>query len=95
MGRKQFCEISPLCYKIALKKEIFRRHLRDFLSKEKIATKKSKYKLQHVIYKHHLHMLKKGKGIDPVLQENKALNIAISSKAINGIIVNPGEVFSF
>ena len=36
MGRKLFCDISPTCYEISLRKEIMRRHIKDFFCREKI-----------------------------------------------------------
>lgn len=41
------------------------------------------------------HLIKKGKGIDPVLQQNKAINIKLASDKINGLVIYPSEVFSF
>ena len=40
-------------------------------------------------------MQKKGKGIDSVTQENKAVNIRLASSKITNIIIKPGETFSF
>ena len=40
-------------------------------------------------------MIKKGNGIDPRTQENKAVNIKLASSKITGIIIKPGETFSF
>ena len=40
-------------------------------------------------------LIKTGKGIDIKLQENKATNIMLACKKINGTIIHPGEVFSF
>ena len=40
-------------------------------------------------------LIKRGKGIDLRLQENKATNIMLACKKINGIVIRPGEVFSF
>lgn len=40
MSRKLFCELSPTCYKISLEKEIFRRRIKDFFSRDKIAKTK-------------------------------------------------------
>ena len=40
-------------------------------------------------------MIKRGKGVDPQLQRNKAVNIDLACKKINGIVIHPGEVFSF
>ena len=40
-------------------------------------------------------LIKTGKGIDIRLQENKAENIAIASGRMNGMVIHPGETFSF
>ena len=69
---KLFCDINPTCYKISLQKEIAKRHIQNMLSKEKFAGKISNEKLPNLVSEHHSHLIKRGKGIDPVLQENKA-----------------------
>lgn len=48
-----------------------------------------------MISSHSSNLIKRGKGIDPILQENKAVNIALACSKINGLIIHPGEVFSF
>lgn len=40
-------------------------------------------------------MIRRAPGVDLTLQENKAVNIGIAGKRINGIIINPNETFSF
>ena len=92
--RKLFCEISPLTYEISLKKERLKRHIRNRLSKEKIAKTYSSEKLPYVISGNSSQLIKHGKGIDPVLQYNKADNIELANRKINGILIRPGETFS-
>lgn len=93
--KKLFCEISPFTYAISREKEICKRHLRDFVSKVKFANTKQKEKLKNVVFTYSSELIKKGKDIDPVLQYNKAQNISLASAKINGIVIRPGEVFSF
>ena len=76
-----FCEIHPVCYEISLKKEICKRHIRDLLSKEKFA--------------YSCNLIKRGKGVDLRLQENKAVNIRLACRKIDGIMIYPDEIFSF
>lgn len=97
MGNRKrlFCEIHPVCYAISVQKEICRRHLRNLLSHEKIAKTITKEVLPNVISSHDCSMIKRADGIDPRLQENKAVNIRLACSKINGIIVRPGEVFYF
>lgn len=93
--RKQFCEIHPICYKIATKKEIARRHLKNFTGKEKFAKEKSQEKLPIVVYSFRSNMIKRAPGVDLTTQFNKATNIELAAKKINNIIIHPGEIFSF
>ena len=93
--RKQFCEISPACYEIARKKETLKRHLKNLHSRKTFARTKQAEKLPQVVSSYSSNLIKRGKGIDPVLQENKAVNIRLACAQISGIVVHPGEVFSF
>ncbi len=95
MSRKLFCDMNPLFFRISSNKEVFRRHIENLFSKEKFSNTFSSEKLPVVVTTHSSNMIKKGPGIDPVLQYNKAENIAIASGKINGIIIRPGESFSF
>lgn len=90
-----FCDINPTCYAISVKKEICKRHIKDFFSSEKIAKTKSDERLSNVVSSHSSNLIKRGKGIDLTHQLNKAINIEIACKQMNGMIIHPGEVFSF
>ena len=90
-----FCEISPVCYEIALQKEILKRHIKNFFEKEKFAETIQREKLPNVVAAHSSNLIKRGKGIDIRLQEGKAQNIKLACEKINGLVLRPGEVFSF
>ncbi|MGM9535306.1 MAG: VanW family protein [Intestinibacter sp.] len=92
---KNFCELHPICYSISVKKEIFKRYLKDFLSKEKFASTIENEKLSNIVSSHSSNIIKRGKGIDITLQKNKEVNIMLACKKINGMIIRPGETFSF
>lgn len=92
---KLFCEINPFCYAISLQKEIIKRHIKDFLSKEKFATTIQKEALPNLVSEHHSNMIKRAPGVDLTHQYNKAVNINLAGNKINGIIIHPGEIFSF
>ena len=93
--RKLFCDINPTCYAISLKKENCRRHIKDFLSDDQFAHSFCDTELQYVVSGHTSNVIKRGPGIEPELQQNKAVNIELACKQINGIVIHPGEVFSF
>lgn len=95
MGRKLFCELSPICYKISVEKEILLRNLKDFFRKDKIAKTKSSEPLPNTVKGHSSVLVRRLHGVDIRLQENKVTNIQLSSEQINGLIIKPGETFSF
>lgn len=90
-----FCEMNPLFYKISEQKEILKRHLKNMSEKKRFCHTRSEEKLPVIIAEQNSGLIKRGKGIDPVLQENKAVNIKLACEKINGMIIHPGEVFSF
>ena len=90
-----FCEIHPICYDISLKKEICKRHMKDAFSREKFAQSRTDDVLPNLVAQYSCGLIKRGKGIDPRLQENKAINIHLACERIHGMLVRPGEVFSF
>ena len=95
MGRRLFCDISPTTYKISMAKEIMLRHLKDFFSREKIAKTHSKEELPNIVKSHSSILIRRLHGVDLKLQENKVTNIMLACNQINGIIIHPGETFSY
>jgi len=93
--RKLFCEISPLTYSISRKKCIISRIIEDFFSDIKFSHAKSETSLPILIYSHNSLIRRKLGYVDVILQENKAVNLAIAAPKVNGIIIYPGETFSF
>lgn len=95
MKRKLFCEISPLTYKISMEKEIILRKIKDNFSKERFAIKRQDEKLPYVIYKHNSLIRRRLGNVNMELQENKAKNLSLAAPKISGVIIRPGETFSF
>lgn len=95
MPRKLFCDINPTCYKISLEKEIILRHIKNVSSLRKIARTHSNEALPYIIKSHSSILLRKLYGVDMKLQENKVKNIELACKKVNGIIIHPGEIFSY
>lgn len=51
--------------------------------------------LSYLHYNHKTILLRKLKDVDMVYQHNKIVNLKIAAKKINGVIIRPGEVFSY
>lgn len=95
MSRKLFCELGPTAYKISVWKGIFLRTVSDIFKGEKIAVQKSETEFSNIVKSHSSLILRRLEGVDMTLQENKAVNLKLASQKINGIVIRPGETFSF
>lgn len=93
--RKLFCEISPLTYRISVEKNILMRNMRDLFSTETFSCHKDTAPLPVLVYRHNSLIRRRLGNVDMALQENKAVNLSIAAPHVNGIIIKPGETFSF
>ena len=93
--RKLFCEISPLTYKMSLTKCRWMRNIKNMLDFKKLAKDKCEEKLPYAVCLHNSLIRRKLGDVDPILQENKAVNLSIAAPKISNIIIKPGETFSF
>lgn len=92
--RKLFCEISPLTYKISVIRCQTMRHIKNLFTRN-IATVKTDNLLPYVIYRQSSLIRRKLGNVDPILQNNKAVNLSLAAPKISGVIIKPGEIFSF
>jgi len=96
MKRRLFCEIHPAFYKISVEKEILRRKLRDSRQRIRFAEEhRISDPLPCIVKGHTSPLVRKLHGVDIRLQENKAENIRIASEKVTGLLIRPGESFSF
>lgn len=95
MGRKLFCEYGPIAYKIALFKEAKKKDFKDLLNGKKFAKKRNYENFEYIWKGDSKLLLRKLHGVDMELQKNKVTNLKLASKKIDGLVINPGEEFSF
>ncbi len=74
---------------------ILKRRWEWSFSKTKFATQTSSERLPSKIFAHQSILLRQLKDVDMWLQYNKIENLRLAIERINGIIIRPGEVFSF
>ena len=94
MERKLFCEISPFTYRLSMEKEILKRHVQDMLRKTLFAKERTEESLPVIIYRHNSLIRRRLGNVNMQLQENKATNLALAVKHIDGLVIRPGETFS-
>lgn len=74
---------------------ILKRHLDWWFSGKNFANKIANYSLQYQVFNHKTPLIRKLKDVDMYLQYNKITNLKIAVKNLNGLIIKPGETFSF
>lgn len=62
---------------------------------KKYAAKLSEDNLEHVIFKHQTPLLRQLKDVEMEMQYNKITNLKIAAKKLSGIVLQPGETFSY
>lgn len=93
--RKLLSQRHPLLYFAAVWARRIKRYTEWYLSKNKYACILTKEKLPFRIKKHQSVLLKKLGSSDMQLQVNKVTNLKIAVAQINGVLIHPGETFSF
>lgn len=94
-NRKLLSQWHPALYFLAVWARRTKRYSNWFFDSKKYVNQKSIEKLPFRIKKHQSVLLKKLGDSDAQLQINKVTNLKIAAAKINGIIIKPGQTFSF
>lgn len=95
MKRKLFCEISPLTYAVSTYKCRLVRHTRNLFRASSFAREKSDTPLPVLVYRHKSLIRRRLGNVDMQLQENKARNLSLAAPRVSGVVIRPGQTFSF
>ncbi|MCU0567463.1 MAG: VanW family protein [Oculatellaceae cyanobacterium Prado106] len=71
------------------------RHLDNWLHANQFSWHRSIEDLPYACKAHQLLLRRQLQNLDPRYQENKITNLAIALRSLDGILIRPGEVFSF
>lgn len=94
MERKLFCQRGPVAYRLSAMRCRMQRDIRDAFSGLKFAREKGPM-LPVKIYEHASLIRRRLGNVDMRLQENKAVNLALTAPKLDGVLIRPGETFSF
>lgn len=86
---------SRLRYLLSREYNILRRKFAMLISDHSWAATFSKGSYKHEIIRHSSPVLRQLKHVDMQLQVNKRTNLHLAAKHIHGLIIHPGECFSF
>lgn len=92
---KRLSELSPVLYRLAVEKNIAQRKLRDALSGERFAARRQSEPLPVLIYRHNSLIRRTLGQVDMRLQNNKAVSLGLAAPHVDGVLIAPGETFSF
>ncbi|MGA7205002.1 MAG: VanW family protein [Specibacter sp.] len=84
-----------MTYAIAVKRQIVQRKLRDLRSPAVFARTRETGDLPVSVYRHNSLIRRKLGDVDLALQENKAVSLGLAAPHIDGVLIRPGETFSF
>lgn len=93
--RKLLSQRHPILYFLAVGLRRVKRRIQWHTDSKKYCNYSTNDKLDYRIKKHQSVLLKKLGDSDVQLQLNKVTNIKLAIQNINGIIIKPGETFSF
>ncbi|MBM6870446.1 VanW family protein [Pseudoflavonifractor phocaeensis] len=94
-GRKLMCQYGPVFYQLSLWKEGARKALKDMGQHVTLARRRQREELPVIVKGHRSPVLRRLAGVDMALQKNKETNLGLALSQIDGLVVAPGETFSF
>jgi vancomycin resistance protein VanW len=94
MGR-QISQLHPWLYEARAAELRLERRLSDRARRVPFATTVAPRSLEVVMIRHASVLRRNLDGLDPGLQETKIVNLRLASATIDGLVVRPGETFSF
>lgn len=86
---------SPLRRKLGRTYYILKRKWKWYFSGTKFARRKQNESLPFLAYHHHTPLLRKLKNVDMWMQHNKVENLRIALRRLDGLLIQPGETFSY
>ncbi len=94
--KRSFATYHPLLYSLVVYIKRIERHLEWIFDKHKYSSNRSEDILENRVKKHQSVLIRKlSESEDKMLQINKIENLKIVIENLNGIIISPGETFSF
>jgi len=94
MPRKLFCEICPLTYAVSVTAHRAKRSLCN-MRQSNLARTFSSDALPVRVYESASLIRRTLGNVNPELQEGKAVNLSVAAPKLSGILIRPGEEFSF
>lgn len=89
MNRSRWRLAAGVCY------YRWKRHVQWLLGRKEYARKRQTELLPHVHFQHQTILLRKLQDVEMWMQHNKVTNLRLAAQCLDGIVVQPGETFSY
>lgn len=91
---KRILRRNPILLKLRVTQLQYRRSLADWRQGTRFAVNRTDHRLPCLVKKHKSVLRRTLAGTDPKLQDNKIVNLGLSIRTIDGVLIRPGETFS-
>ena len=95
MIKRRLSELHPAVYTARIRQKRLFRRLSDMSPARRFASEVSHDDLRFTCKRHQSLLRRRLGNSDPELQENKVRNLEIACPTIDGILIKPGQTFSF
>lgn len=88
-------QLHPWLYRARVAELCLERRVADRVTRVPFAGTRAQADLPVVLVRHASVLRRRLSGLDPRLQETKVVNLRLAAATIDGLVIRPGEVFSF
>jgi vancomycin resistance protein VanW len=93
--KQKLLSVFPFMYQLRISQLRIQRYFKNRNPSVRFARQISQERFAYTNKKHQSLLRRKLGSSDPILQENKITNLRLSIAQMDGIIIQPGEIFSF
>jgi vancomycin resistance protein VanW len=93
--RSRVSQLHPVLYRARVAELCIERRLSDRLRRTRFAATVAPAPLPVALIHHRSVLRRQLRNLDPRLQETKIVNLGLAAAALDGLLIKPGEVFSF
>lgn len=88
-------QVHPWVYQMRVEQLRLNRRFADWVSGSRFARDRADGSLPYTLKRHQSLLRRRLGATDPQLQENKIVNLRLAAPRVDGVLVRPGETFSF
>lgn len=95
MARKRLTQIFPWLLPLRIKQRVLCFYFKMWLDGIEYASLQENEIFPHKLFTTTCPMINRSPGLDPAYQENKVFNLKLAAACLDGLVIRPGETFSF